>query len=75
MKKLRKNSKKTIIKITNAQIEAYERQYYERSNSEIAQWQQQMYSTVKYAVCESSSVGRASDFQSDGHRFESGLSL
>tara|TARA_R110000765_G_scaffold302607_1_gene396770 strand:- start:370 stop:558 length:189 start_codon:yes stop_codon:yes gene_type:complete len=43
MKKLRKNSKKTVIKITNAQLEAYERQYYERSNSEIIQWQQQMY--------------------------------
>ena len=28
-----------------------------------------------FALCESSSVGRASDFQSDGHGFETRLSL
>ena len=38
MKKRRKK-KITIIKLTNAHIEAMERQYYERYNAEITQWQ------------------------------------
>ncbi len=43
MKKLRKNKKIKILKITNAQIEAIEREYYQRYNSEITQWQQNLY--------------------------------
>ena len=31
------------MKITNAQVEAIEREYYERYNSEITQWQQNQY--------------------------------
>ena len=43
MKKLRKNKKIKILKINNAQIEAIEREYYQRYNSEITQWQQNLY--------------------------------
>jgi hypothetical protein len=43
MKKLRKNKKIKILKITNAQIEAIEREYYQRYNSGITQWQQNLY--------------------------------
>jgi len=32
-----------IMKITNAQVEAIEREYYERYNSGITQWQQNQY--------------------------------
>ena len=32
-----------IMKITNAQVEAIEREYYERYNSELTQWQQRKY--------------------------------
>jgi hypothetical protein len=32
-----------IMKITNAQVEAIEREYYERYNSELTQWQQNQY--------------------------------
>jgi hypothetical protein len=32
-----------IMKITNAQVEAIEREYYERYNSELTQWQQRQY--------------------------------
>ena len=32
-----------IMKITNAQVEAIEREYYERYNSGIIQWQQNQY--------------------------------
>ena len=41
-----KNSKhkvNKIMKITNAQVEAIEREYYERYNSGIIQWQQNQY--------------------------------
>jgi hypothetical protein len=31
------------MKITNAQVEAIEREYYERYNSELTQWQQRQY--------------------------------
>ena len=41
--KKRKHKSNKIIKITNAQIEALERQYYERYNSGITQWQQNQY--------------------------------
>ena len=43
MKKLRKKKGVTILKITNAHIEAIERQYYERYNGEITQWQANKY--------------------------------
>ena len=43
MKKLRKNKKIKILKITNAQIEAIEREYYQRYNSGITQWQQNLH--------------------------------
>ena len=41
--KKRKHKVNKIMKITNAQIEAIEREYYERYNSEITQWQQRQY--------------------------------
>ena len=41
--KKRKHKVNKIIKITNAQVEAIEREYYERYNSEITQWQQRQY--------------------------------
>ena len=40
---MRKHSHNKIIKITNAQIEAIEREYYQRYNSGITQWQQNQY--------------------------------
>jgi hypothetical protein len=43
MKKKRTNKRKTIAKITRAQIEVIEREYYERMNSGIPRWQQNMY--------------------------------
>ena len=39
----RKRTRLTVAKITRAQIEAIEREYYERYNSGIPQWQQQYY--------------------------------
>ena len=41
--KKRKHKENNIIKITNAQIEAIEREYYQRYNSGITQWQQNQY--------------------------------
>jgi hypothetical protein len=41
--KKRKHKANKIMKITNAQVEAIEREYYERYNSEITQWQQRQY--------------------------------
>jgi hypothetical protein len=41
--KKRKHKANKIIKITSAQIEALEREYYKRYNSEITQWQQNQY--------------------------------
>jgi hypothetical protein len=41
--KKRKHKVNKIMKITNAQVEAIEREYYERYNSEITQWQQNIY--------------------------------
>jgi hypothetical protein len=41
--KKRKHKVNKIMKITNAQVEAIEREYYERYNSEITQWQQDQY--------------------------------
>ena len=38
--KKRKHKVNKIMKITNAQVEAIEREYYERYNSEITQWKQ-----------------------------------
>lgn len=38
-----KRKKNTIAKITKNQIEAIEREYYEKYNSELTQWQQQKY--------------------------------
>ena len=43
IKKNRKNSRKTIAKITQEQIKIIEQEYYERYNSGITQWQQNMY--------------------------------
>lgn len=39
----RKRTRLTVAKITRAQIEAIEREYWERYNSEIPQWQQNYY--------------------------------
>jgi hypothetical protein len=41
--KNRKHKVNKIMKITNAQVEAIEREYYERYNSGIIQWQQNQY--------------------------------
>jgi|SaaInl25SG_5_DNA_1037380.scaffolds.fasta_scaffold56311_1 hypothetical protein len=41
--KKRKHKVNKIMKITNAQVEAIEREYYERYNSGIIQWQQNQY--------------------------------
>ena len=41
--KKRKHKVNKIMKITNAQVEAIEREYYERYNSELTQWQQNQY--------------------------------
>ena len=41
--KKRKHKVNKIMKITNAQVEAIEREYYERYNSETTQWQQRQY--------------------------------
>ena len=41
--KKRKHKVNKIMIITNAQVEAIEREYYERYNSEITQWQQNQY--------------------------------
>ena len=41
--KKRKHKVNKIMKITNAQVEAIEREYYERYNSELKQWQQRQY--------------------------------
>jgi len=41
--KKRKHKVNKIMKITNAQVEAIEREYYERYNSGITQWQQNQY--------------------------------
>ena len=43
MKKKRINKRKTIAKITKEQIKVIEQEYYERMNSGIPQWQQNMY--------------------------------
>jgi hypothetical protein len=42
-KTTRKRSRLTFAKVTKAQIEAFEREYYERYNSGIPQWQQNYY--------------------------------
>lgn len=39
----RKRTRLTVAKITRAQIEAIEREWYERYNSGIPQWQQEYY--------------------------------
>ncbi len=41
--KKRKHKVNKIMTITNAQVKAIEREYYERYNSEITQWQQNQY--------------------------------
>jgi len=43
MKNTRKRTRVTFAKITKAQVEAIEREYYERYNSGIPQWQQEYY--------------------------------
>lgn len=43
MKKKRTNKRTTIAKITREQIKVIEQEYYERMNSGIPQWQQNMY--------------------------------
>jgi hypothetical protein len=42
-KNTRKRSGLTIVKITSAQIEAIEREYYQRLNGEMPKWQADMY--------------------------------
>jgi len=41
--KKRREKKITLIKLTKAHIEAIERQYFERYNAEITQWQANQY--------------------------------
>ena len=43
MQNTRKRTGKTILKLTRAQIETVEREWYERYNSGIPQWQQEYY--------------------------------
>jgi len=43
MKNTRKRTRLTVVKVTKAQIEAFEREYYERYNSRIPQWQAEYY--------------------------------
>ena len=43
MKNTRKRTRTTVAKVTKAQIEAFEREYYERYNSGILQWQAEYY--------------------------------
>ena len=43
MKKKRRNKRQTIAKITREQIKVIEQEYYERMNSGIPRWQQNMY--------------------------------
>ena len=43
MKNNKKRTRSTFAKITQAQIEALEREYYERYNSGIPQWQADYY--------------------------------
>lgn len=42
-KSTRKRTRLTLAKLTRAQIEAFEREYYERYNSGIPQWQAEYY--------------------------------
>ena len=42
-KNTRKRTGKTILKLTRAQIETVEREWYERYNSGIPQWQGEYY--------------------------------
>ena len=43
MKNTRKRTRTTVAKVTKAQIEALEREYYERYNAGIPQWQAEYY--------------------------------
>tara|TARA_R100000742_G_C4251994_1_gene70227 strand:+ start:649 stop:780 length:132 start_codon:yes stop_codon:yes gene_type:complete len=43
MKKSRNNKKIKILKISNREIEAIERDYWDRYNSGMPKWQQDMY--------------------------------
>ena len=43
MKNKRVNKRQTIAKITREQIKVIEQEYYERMNSGIPRWQQNMY--------------------------------
>jgi len=43
MKNTKKRTRTTVAKVTKAQIEAFEREYYERYNSGIPQWQAEYY--------------------------------
>lgn len=43
MKNTRKRTRTTVLKVNRAQIEAFEREYYERYNSGIPQWQAEYY--------------------------------
>jgi len=41
--KKRKVKRNKMLKISSAQIEALEREYFQRMNSEITQWQREQY--------------------------------
>lgn len=41
--KKRKNTRKTIAKLTQERIKVIEQEYWERYNANIPQWQQEMY--------------------------------
>ena len=43
MKKKRTNKRKIVVKITQERIKVIEQEYWERYNSGIPQWQQNMY--------------------------------
>jgi hypothetical protein len=43
MKKKRTNNRKIVVKITQERIKVIEQEYWERYNSGIPQWQQNMY--------------------------------
>jgi hypothetical protein len=43
MKRNKKNTRKTIAKLTQEKIKVIEQEYWEKYNANIPQWQQEMY--------------------------------
>ena len=49
-KTTRKRTRLTFVKVTKAQIEAFEREYYERYNSGIPQWQAEYTNKIRHLL-------------------------